>query len=53
MEARTNELIQGILRWYNIKDVVPSLEAIQKKDCLLPRQRYRYDEAWLYINKLG
>ena len=24
-----------------------------KNNCLLPRQRYRYDEAWLYITKLG
>ena len=30
MGARTNELIQGLLRWYNNKDVVPTLEAMQK-----------------------
>ena len=30
MVARTNELIQGPLRWYNNKDVVPILEAVQK-----------------------
>ena len=26
------------LRWYNNKDVVPTLEAMQKKDWFLPRQ---------------
>ena len=30
MEAGTNELIQRFLRWYNNKDVVPSLQAMQK-----------------------
>ena len=30
MEARTNELIQRFLRWYNNKDVVPTFEAMQK-----------------------
>ena len=30
MEARANELIQGILWWYNNKDIVPTLEAMQK-----------------------
>ena len=30
MEARTNELIQGILRWYNKEDVVPTLETMLK-----------------------
>ena len=30
MEAGTNELEQSLLRWYNNKDVVPTLEAIQK-----------------------
>ena len=30
MEARANEFIQGFLRWYNNKDVVPTLEAKQK-----------------------
>ena len=30
MEAGTNELIQRFLRWYNNKDVVPTLEAMQK-----------------------
>ena len=30
MEARTNELIQRTLRWYNNKDVVPTLEAMHK-----------------------
>ena len=30
MEAGTNELIQSFLRWYNKKDVVPTLEAMQK-----------------------
>ena len=30
MEAGTNELIQRHLRWYKNKDVVPTLEAMQK-----------------------
>ena len=30
MEARTKELFQEFLRWYNNKDVVPILEAMQK-----------------------
>ena len=30
MEAGTNEFIQIFLRWYNNKDVVPFLEAMQK-----------------------
>ena len=30
MEAGTNELIQRFLRWYSNKDVVPTLEAMQK-----------------------
>ena len=30
MEARTDELIQRRLRWYNDKDVVPALEAMQR-----------------------
>ena len=30
METGTNELIQRFLRWYNNKDVVPTLEAMQK-----------------------
>ena len=30
MEARTNELIQGILWLYSNKEVVPILEAMQK-----------------------
>ena len=30
MEAGTNEFIQRFLCWYNIKDVVPTLEAMQK-----------------------
>ena len=31
MEARRNELVQGRLRWYNKKDVLPTLELMQKK----------------------
>ena len=30
MEAGTNELLQRLLRWYNNKYVVPTLEAMQK-----------------------
>ena len=30
MEAGRNEFLQRILRWYNNKDVVPTLEAMQK-----------------------
>ena len=41
------------LRRYNKDDVLPTLEAMQKNDCLSPRQRYRYVEAWLYFTKLG
>ena len=29
---------KDFLRWYNKKDVVPILDAMQNKDCLLPRQ---------------
>ena len=28
--------IKNVLRWYNNKDTVPSLEAMQKNDCFLP-----------------
>ena len=31
MEAGTKELFQRLFRWYNKKDVVPTLEAMQKK----------------------
>ena len=45
---------KDFLRWYNNKDVVPTLEALLKsKKCLSPRQRYRYVEAWLYFTKPG
>ena len=40
------------LRWYNNKDVVPTLEAMQKM-IFLPRQRYRYGKDWLYFTKRG
>ena len=30
MEAGTHELIQDFVRWYNNKDVVPTLEVLQK-----------------------
>ena len=30
MEAGTNELFRRLLRWYNNKDIVPTLEAMQK-----------------------
>ena len=42
---------KDFLRWYNKKDVVPTLEAMQKKDCFSSRQRYRYVKAWLYFTK--
>ena len=41
------------LRWYNNRDVAPTLEAMQKNDCFSPRQRYRYVKAWLYFTKPG
>ena len=36
---------EDFLRWYNKKDVVPTLETMQKNDCFLPKQRYRYVKA--------
>ena len=39
------------LRWYNKKDVVPILEAMQKNDRFLPRERYRYVKTWLHFTK--
>ena len=41
------------LRWYNNKEVVPTLEAMQKLIYFLPRQRYRYVKPWLYFTKPG
>ena len=43
---------KDFLRWYNNKDVVPTLEAMQKM-IFLPRQRYPYVKAWLYFTKPG
>ena len=43
---------KDFLRWYNKKDVVSTLEAMQK-NCFLPRQRYRYVKTWLYFTKPG
>ena len=45
-EAGTNEFLQRRLRWCNKKDVVPTLEAIQKKIAF-------YHDKEIYILKLG
>ena len=42
---------KDFLRWCNNKNVVPTLEAMQKNDFFLPRQRYRYVKDWLYFTK--
>ena len=34
------ETFQDFLKWYNNKDVVPTLEALQKKDSVLSPERY-------------
>ena len=39
------------LRWYNNKDIVPTLEAMQTLIAFSPRQRHRYVEAGFYITK--
>ena len=44
---------KDILRWYNNKDVVPFLEAMQRMILFSPRQRYRYVRAWFYFTKPG
>ena len=44
---------KDFLQWYNNEDVVATLEARQKNDCFLTRQRYRFVEAWLYFTKTG
>ena len=44
---------KDFLRWYNKKDVVPTLEAMKKNDCFLPSQKYRYVKGWLYFTKTG
>ena len=43
---------KNFLHRYNNKDVVPTLEAMQKR-LLLQRQSYRYVKAWLYFTKSG
>ena len=37
--------------WYNNKDVVPTLEAMQKMIAFYNDKRYRYVNAWLYFTK--
>ena len=44
---------KDILRWSNKKDVVPTLQAMQKMIVFLPRQKHWYDEAWFYFTKPG
>ena len=44
---------KNFLRWYNKKDVVPTLEAMQKNYYFLPWQKYRHVNAWLFFTKHG
>ena len=44
---------RDLLRWNNKKRCCANFGGNAKNDCFLPRRKYRYVEAWLYITKLG
>ena len=53
MEALTNELTQVFFAVVQQKRCFAKIQGNAKNDCLLPRQNYRYVEAWLYITNLA
>ena len=52
-KCRGMQFFKAFLRWYNNKDLVPTLEATQKNDSLLSRKGYWYVEAGLYLTELS
>ena len=52
-ENNNMQYLSDFLKWYDNKDVVSTLEVMQKNDWILPQQGNWYAKKWMYITSFG